>query len=135
MGMSSRSSRTLRQVRLAAALSASCVASAFAFASTASAVDAVCQSGPPGYQAGGAYCNLGWSYPIDYIAETANDGSIAVYRATASYLGAPSASGTEFYSSSITFTQSFHCGVGYPAEHNRHSYAVYIFSVNSNPCT
>lgn len=104
------------------------------FAPRADAYDQVCGSGPPGYQGGGGYCNLGIYYPIDFISESANDGSIAVYRATASYTGAPSASGTEYYSSATYFAQSFHCYGGYPAEHNRHSYAVYIYWVSSAAC-
>jgi hypothetical protein len=91
-------------------------------------------AGLPGYQAGHGYCNLGISLPINYIEVGAGDGSVAVYRATAGYLGAPSASGTEYWGSGGVFRQYFHCYAGYPAEHNRHSYAVLIYWVQAEDC-
>lgn len=122
--------------RFAAALAAG-VALLFALSvakADASAYQVCGYLGLGGYQAGGAYCNYGSVLPIDYIEIGAGDGSMAVYRATAGYLGAPSASGQEYYNSGGYFAQSFHCYAGYPAEHNRHSYSVYVYYVTAYDC-
>lgn len=94
-------------------------------------------SQPPGYQAGGGFCNRGARWPdVNRIEAWADAGSYGVYRATAGYLGAPSASGREYYISSAGyFTQDFHCNPGYAASHNRHSYSVYVWLVDGYTCS
>lgn len=129
--VSKRGRRMRRRTKLAilSALAVGCV-SFGGGASTAQAFN-FCGGGNLG---GNGYCNFGYYIPIPYIEGLANAGSYAVYRATSGYAGAPSASGTEYYTSGYVY-QSFHCYGGYPASHNRHSYAVYVYYTNSaNNC-
>jgi hypothetical protein len=98
------------------------------------AADAAYNFCGPGNMGGNYYCNFGYDVPIAYIEASANTGSYAVYRATASYAGAPSASGTEYYTGTGYVYQNFHCYPGYPASHNRHSYTIYVNYTIADNC-
>jgi hypothetical protein len=89
----------------------------------------------PGYLGADGYCNRGYYVPLAAMEASADHNSYAIYRATDSYPGAPSASGQEYFSTSGGYIyQDFHCYGGYPASHNRHSFTIYVYYTNSDNC-
>ena len=88
-----------------------------------------------GYLGGNGYTNAGVYRQIAYMSAQANHNSYCVYRATSNYLGAPSASNTEYCATSGGYAyQSFHCFSGYPASHNRHSFGISVSGTNYESC-
>lgn len=86
---------------------------------------------------GNGYTNLGSYVPLAAMDAQANHDDYCVYRATAGYLGAPSASGNEYCSPSGSggyVYQNFHCYGGYPASHNRHSFTISVSYTEEDNC-
>lgn len=101
----------------------------------ASRADAAPNNFCSGYIPGNYYCNFGYYVPIAWMDAYANHNSYGIYRATASYPGAPSASGREYFATSGGYIyQSFNCYAGYPASHNRHSFTIYAYYTRADNC-
>lgn len=78
---------------------------------------------------GGQFCSRQASFNLNGIAaSTYGVDAVCVYRATANYDGAPSASGNEYCiaSGNSDVYQPFHGLFGNPTVHNRHSYNVAV---------
>lgn len=78
---------------------------------------------------GGQFCSRQASFSLNAIsASTYGVDAVCVYRATADYDGAPSASGNEYCiaSGNSDVYQPFYGYTGNPTVHNRHSYNVAV---------
>lgn len=78
---------------------------------------------------GGQFCSRQASFSLNSIAaSTYSVDDVCVYRATANYDGAPSASGQEYCirTGSSDVVQPFYGYTGNPTVHNRHSYQVVV---------
>lgn len=82
-----------------------------------------------GNYAGNQFCSRQAQFSlIGIAAQTAYVDAVCVYRATANYDGAPSASGSEYCipSGGNRVAQAFYGYTGNPTVHNRHSYVVTV---------
>lgn len=80
-----------------------------------------------GNYGGGAYCSRQASFSLNAISvATPSSSNVCVYRATADYDGAPSASGLEYCipSGQTSTAQAFHGFVGNPTVHNNNGFQV-----------
>lgn len=108
------------------------IASAGAFVTLAAPANAVQVQFCTGNLGGNGFCSRQASFSLNAIATSTNGvSSVCVYRATANYDGAPSASGDEYCiaSGNSTVAQAFYGYTGNPTVHNRHSYTVAVGSV------
>lgn len=82
-----------------------------------------------GTYSGGQFCSRQATFSLNSISASTNGvDAVCVYRATANYDGAPSASGVEYciQSGNSDVAQPFYGYSGNPTVHNRHSYNVAV---------